>query len=178
LFRELDRDEVERVWTIDRSEIVQNVYYLEDGELVLRPEAYDIQGWSPGEPELYTPILQDCFDRGGVFLGAFEEGELIGVAILDITFMGGGKDQLQLKFLHVSHSRRGRGMGRLLFEQAVERARELGARRLYVSATPSENTVDFYRHLGCVVIEQVDGALFELEPEDIHMEYSIPPSTE
>lgn len=178
LFRELERDEVERVWTIDRSEIVENVYYLEDGELVLRPETYDMRGWPPGEPELYAPILQDCFDRGGVFLGAFKEGELIGVAVLDVTFMGEGKDQLQLKFLHVSHSHRRRGLGRLLFDQAVDRARELGARRLYISATPSENTVDFCRHLGCVVTEEVDGALLELEPEDIHMEYSIPSAKE
>jgi predicted N-acetyltransferase YhbS len=118
----------------------------------------------------------ECFDRGGVFLGASEEGELAGVAVLDTTFMGRGEDQLQLKFLHVGHSRRGRGLGRLLFEQAVDRARELDARRLCISATPSENTVDFYLHLGCVVAEEVDEALCELEPEDIHMAYSIPPS--
>ncbi|MGD8966298.1 MAG: GNAT family N-acetyltransferase [Anaerolineae bacterium] len=186
LFRELERDEVARVWTIDRRESVENVYTLEYGELVLRPETYDMQGWPSGEPELYTPILMDCFDRGGVFLGAFEEGELVGAAVLDTTFIGrdnvgrvsipDDKNQLQLKFLHVSHSHRGRGLGRLLFEQAVERARELDARRLYISATPSENTVDFYLHLGCVVAEEVDEALFELEPEDIHMVYSIPPS--
>jgi predicted N-acetyltransferase YhbS len=169
---------VERVWTIDRREIVENVYYLEDGELVLRPETYDMQGWPPGEQELYTPILQDCFDRGGEFLGVFGETELIGVAVLDSKFIGGAKDQLQLKVLHVSFGWRGRGLGRVLFEQAVERARELSARQLYISATPSENTVDFYLHVGCVVAEEVDEALFELEPEDIHMVYRIPPAAE
>jgi predicted N-acetyltransferase YhbS len=177
LFRELERDEIKRVWTIDRREIVENVYYLEDGELVLRPEYYDMQGWPPGESELYTPILQDCFDRGGTFIGAFEEGELLGVAVLESKFIGKGKDQLQLKFLHVSHSHRKRGLGGLLFERAVKRARELNAKRLYISATPSENTVDFYLHLGCMITEEVDEDLLELEPEDIHMEYHIPLST-
>ena len=148
MFRELERDEVARVWTIDRREMVDNVYTFEHGELVLRPETYDMQGWPSGEPELYTPILMDCFDRGGVFLGAFDEGGLIGVVALDSVFIGRGKDQLQLKFLHVSRSHRRKGLGRLLFEQAVERARKLGARRLYISATPSENTVDSYLHLG------------------------------
>jgi hypothetical protein len=52
LFRELERDEVARVWTIDCREVVENVYTLEHGELVLRPETYDMQGWPPGEPEL------------------------------------------------------------------------------------------------------------------------------
>lgn len=178
LFRELERNEVEQVWTIDRREIVENVYHLEDGELVLRPDYFDIQGWPPGEPELYTPILLDCFDRGGTFYGAFEAAELVGAAVLESKFIGKDKDQLQLKFLHVGHNHRKKGLGRLLFEQAVERARELKARRLYISATPSENTVNFYLHLGCAVTEEVDEALFELEPEDIHLEYRIPLSME
>ena len=50
----------------------------------------------------------------------------------------------------------------------------MNARKLYISATPSENTINFYRNLGCIVTEDVDQALFELEPEDIHMEYVIP----
>jgi N-acetylglutamate synthase-like GNAT family acetyltransferase len=77
-------------------------------------------------------------------------------------------------FLHVSRSVRGKGLGRILFEKAAMRARKLGAERLYVSATPSENTVDFYQHLGCKVTDEVDAGLFELEPEDIHLEYTIP----
>jgi len=64
-------------------------------------------------------------------------------------------------------------MGRRLFEVAVDRARELGARRLYVSSIPSENTVGFYLHLGCRVTDDVDPGLFEMEPDDIHLEFDI-----
>jgi predicted N-acetyltransferase YhbS len=174
LFRELRRHEVEQVWTIDRRELVEHVYHIEDGALVLKPEYYDMKGWPSGEQEVYNPILLDCFDRGGTFIGAFDEDDLIGAAVLDNKLIGKDRDQLQLKFLHVSSSRRKRGLGRLLFERAVERARELDAKRLYISATPSENTVDFYLHLGCSVTEDVDEELFELEPDDIHMEYRIP----
>ena len=174
IIRELEREEVEQIWTIDRSEVIDNVYYLRDGELVLEREHYDVQGWPPGESEQYTPILYDCFDRGGTFYGAFENSELIGVAVLESKFIGRDRDQLQLKFLHISRSYRKRGLGRILFEKAVEKAREVSARRLYISATPSENTVDFYMHLGCVVTREVDQELFELEPEDIHLEYTIP----
>jgi hypothetical protein len=56
----------------------------------------------------------------------------------------------------------------------VAKARELGARRLYISATPSENTVRFYLRRGCRVTDDVDAALFALEPEDIHLEFDIP----
>ena len=112
--------------------------------------------------------------RGGTFCGAFENSKLIGVVVLESKFIGRNGDQLQLKFLHVSRSYRKRGLGSILFEKAVEKAREMNAKRLYISATPSENTVDFYMHLGCVVTKEVDQELFELEPEDIHLEYRVP----
>lgn len=171
--RLLERDEVETVWTIDRREIVENIYYIENGELVLKEEYYDIQGWSPGEPEQYTPILLDCFDRGGTFYGAFEDDQLIGVAVLESKFIGKDKDQLQLKFLHVSWNYRGKGLGRILFERAADKARALNANKLYVSATPSENTIRFYMRMGCTVTQDVDLELFELEPDDIHLECPI-----
>jgi len=172
--RELQREEIEKIWTIDRAEVIENIYYFQNGSLILQPEHYDLQGWPPGESEQYMPILVDCFDRGGTFYGAFQHGELKGVAVLDNKFIGQNKDQLQLKFLHISRSYRKRGLGKLLFNKAVERAREMNARKLYVSATPSENTVNFYKNMGCVVTREVDQELFELEPEDIHLEYVIP----
>jgi predicted N-acetyltransferase YhbS len=176
LIRELERHEVEQVWSIDRREVIENIYSLKDGMLILHPEFYDMQGWPPGESELYAPILLDCFDRGGTFFGAFEGQELIGVSVLESKLIGKHKDQLQLKFMQVSNRRRKQGLGKLLFLKTVEKARELNARRLYISATPSENTVNFYMQMGCTLAEEIDPELFELEPEDIHMEYRIPPS--
>ena len=64
--RPLQREEISRIWQIDRREIVQNIYYLRDGELILKPDYFDIQGWPPGETEHYTPILLDCYERGGL----------------------------------------------------------------------------------------------------------------
>ena len=174
IIRELARDEVELVWTIDRSEVIDHIYYHRDGALVLEPEHYDVRGWQPGQAEAFTPHLLDCYDRGGTFWGAFEGGRLVGAAVLESAFIGREKDQLQLMFLHVGRSHRQRGLGRLLFETAVDKARSLGARRLYVSATPSQNTVEFDLRRGCVVTQEVDARLFELEPEDIHLEYAIP----
>jgi len=171
--RELLREEVEQVWNIDRSEVIEGLYHLEDGTLVLRPQHIEVSGWPPGEAEKYTPILLDCFDRGGWFYGAFDDARLVGVVVLENRFIGRNKDQLQLKFLHVSHSYRNRGLGAKLFKLATVTARERGARRLYISATPSENTVNFYTRLGCRVTGEPDRELFELEPEDIHLELQI-----
>jgi predicted N-acetyltransferase YhbS len=172
--RELERREIRDVWSIDRAEVIERIYYRDGNQLVLKPEHYDMKGWPPGEPELYGPILLDCFDRGGSFYGAFRGEKLVGAAVLESRFIGREKDQLQLKFLHVSRRHRRAGLGCTLFGKAVEKARTLGARRLYVSSTPSENTVRFYLRRGCRVTDDVNPALFGLEPEDIHLEFKIP----
>jgi GNAT superfamily N-acetyltransferase len=168
--RKLLREEILQVWTIDRSEMVDSIYRFENGILVLRPLHLNVPGWPPGAAGKTTPILMDCFDRGGWFHGAFDGTELVGVVVLDNKPIGKRKDQLQLQFLHVSRPYRNSGLGTKLFEGARTAARERGARRLYVSATPSENTVNFYLRLGCAVAAEPDPELFELEPEDIHLE--------
>ncbi len=172
--RALQRDEISLVWQIDRREVIENVYYLRDGKLVLEPEYFDAHGWPPDEAEHYTPILTDCFDRGGFFWGAFEEDKIIGVAVLENKFIGSKRDTLQLKFLHVSHGVRKQGLGTKLFHLAAEKAKSLGACKLYISATPSENTINYYVRLGCILATEIDPELFALEPEDIHLEYVIP----
>ena len=175
--RELERDEIERLWSIDRAEVIEAIYSCEKGELTLRPERHDVTGWPAGEPELYGPLLLDCVDQGGTAYGAFVGATLIGAAVLESRFIGPARDQLQLKFLHVSQRHRGAGLGVVLFDRAVARARELDAHQLYISATPSENTVGFYLRRGCRVAGSLDRALFELEPKDIHLEFDLPAPT-
>ena len=171
--RLLQREEIPLLWQIDRRELVENIYYLEDGKFLLKPDYFDIQGWPPGEAELYTPRLLDCYDRGGTFWGVFEKDLLVGAAILESKFIGSQHDTLQLKFLHVSHDYRKRGIASTLFNLAVEKAKELEAKKLYISATPSEHTINYYMRLGCVLAKEVDPELFALEPEDIHLEYEL-----
>jgi predicted N-acetyltransferase YhbS len=171
--RKLRREEIEQVWNIDRSEVVDNIYRLENGRLLLTPEHHDVRGWPSGEAQKYTPILLDCFDRGGWFYGAFEGAELVGVVVLESARIGKRKDQLQLKFLHVSNPHRDKGVGKRLFELAKAAARENGAARLYISATPSQHTVNFYLGLGCAIAREPDPDLIELEPDDIHLECDV-----
>jgi len=171
--RLLQRDEIPLIWQIDRREVIENVYYLRDGALVLVPEHYDIQGWPPCEAEHYTPILLDCYERDGTFWGVLENDALIGAAILESKFIGSRQDTLQLKFLHVSRDYRKMGIASRLFKLAAEKAWALGARKLYISATPSEHTINYYLRLGCILADEIDAELFALEPEDIHLEYLI-----
>ena len=167
--RARSRDEIEDVWGLDRSEVIDCIYYYEDDALVLKPEHYDMRGWLPGMPERAALQLEDCYDRGGWFHGLFDDGQLVGVAVLESKFMGRNGDQLHLTFMPVGSAYRDQGLGRRLFESARAAARERGAKSLYISATPSEHTVNFYLGRGCRVTAEPDPELFALEPEDIHL---------
>jgi predicted N-acetyltransferase YhbS len=171
--RTLARDEIQRIWTIDRSEVIEAVYELAGGALVLRPARFDLRGWPPGEADRYTPILQACHDRAGWLYGLFDHTPLIGAAALESRFIGSSRDQLQLTFLHVGAAHRHQGWGRHLFAMAADEARRRGARSLYISATPSQHTIDFYLQLGCRLSREPDPELLALEPEDIHLEYAL-----
>ena len=171
--RALIREEIKDIWQIDRSELVEAVYHLVDGYLVLRAERHEASGWAPGKPERDTPILEACFDRGGWFYGFFDDGKPIGVAVLESQFIGSSRDKLQLSFLHVSNRYRDKGIGKQLFKTAAAEACRRGAKSLYISATPSEHTINFYLGLGCEVAAEPEPELIELEPEDIHLEYDL-----
>jgi predicted N-acetyltransferase YhbS len=170
IIRPLERQELPRLWEIDRREYIASIYRLVDGALVLDRHDFEVPGWAPGNREHQEPILLDCLEHGGSAWGAFEGDVIAGGAVLERRFMGSAKDTLQLKWLHVGRDYRKQGLGTALFEKAGEAARALGAAKMYISATPSENSVDFYIRRGCRLATEVDPELFALEPEDIHLE--------
>ena len=171
--RLLMRDEVDLIWTIDRSEVHHHTYAVRGGQLVRKPNYFEVPGWRPDAPEKMTPVLLDCFDCGGTFLGVFDAKALIGMGVLESERVGRARDQMQLAYLYVSRAYRGRGVGTKLFEAVLSFAREAGASALYVSATPTENTVDFYLNRGCVLAPEPDPRLLAAEPDDIHLLYLL-----
>jgi GNAT superfamily N-acetyltransferase len=167
--RLLQRHELGLIWTLDRAEVIHSAYRLVDGLLMASPVHADVPGWPPEQVERDGPLLSACFDRGGAFVGAFEAGRLVGVAVLDTVLLGEQRNLLQLKYLYVGHSYRGRGVGRALFERVRAVARDQGAAAFYVSSTPTVGTVDFYLGRGAAVAATPDPELYALEPEDIHL---------
>ena len=168
--RLLRTEELPRLWTIDRREFIESIYRLQDGQLVLEPHDFQVPGWPPGNQEGALPRLVAALGRGGLAWGAFNGETVAGGAVVDTLPVGVARDLVQLEWLHVGRDYRGRGLASSLFERAARFALEHGAKGLYVSATPSENTVHFYQGRGCVLAEP-DPVLFEHEPEDIHFEW-------
>jgi N-acetylglutamate synthase-like GNAT family acetyltransferase len=167
------RKEIEEIRFIDRSEIINQIYYYKNNKLILNNEYYNVTGWEPNNIERNINKLYELYDRGGSFFGLFQEERIVGVIVLECKFIGNDNDQLQVVFLHIDNNYRKKGYGKILMNQIKERAKELGAKKLYISATPSKNTVDFYVHLGCKLASEINADLYQLEPYDIHLEMIV-----
>ena len=169
--RHMAASELERIGEIDRTEHVTREYLQRGDSLESRTVDVRVPTWSrsgDGEHSVqanvraWRPILADS----GTLVGAFEGDTLAGVAMYRPRL---ARDLANLAVLHVSASHRRKGVGSLLFAEVARLARVDGARRLYVSATPSGSAVGFYRSLGFEPTREPNEELFALEPADIHM---------
>ncbi|TFH82593.1 GNAT family N-acetyltransferase [Pseudomonas kribbensis] len=167
--RALTESDLPLLALIDRSELVEECYRVENGELILYPARFDMRGWPEGEAEENARVLEKCWRSGGWLHGIFDGEALVAAVVVDNQVIHNqGLRMRQLKFLHISRAWRGQGLGGRLFALACEYGREVGADALYVSATESRNTVEFYQRQGCRLLAQPDPELFALEPHDIH----------
>lgn len=169
-YRVLSRTEIAQLAQIERAETIERVYTMRDGNLVLKKEHWDVPNWSLEEKRQRIAALQDEYDAGATIFGAFDGPTLAGMSVLHHNPLSSGIARFNLAGLWVSHAHRNQGIGKMLVRLTVEEAKERGAKTLYVSATPSENTIRFYTSLGFRPAETVDPHLFEDEPEDIHLE--------
>jgi len=172
-YRQMRKDELYRVGELDRREVIDHIYYFRNGKLELEKEHWDIPEWSDEQKQEYHQRLQDIYQRGGTIIGAFKDTKIAGIVALDHEFFGSNLDCLNLAALWVSQPFRDRGVGRHLVELVKKKAKALDAKNLYVSATPSKKTVEFYMSCGFQLAKVIDPKLFELEPEDIHMEFRV-----
>lgn len=174
LERALTESDIPLLASIDRTELIHECYRLEGGELVLYPDHHDMRGWPEGEAEQDAVALLACLRRGGWLWGAFDGPTLVAAVVVDNHPLH-IQDLVmrQLRFLHVSHAARGLGLGGRLFNLACEHGRQVRADALYVSATESRNTVDFYRRHGCRLLARPDPELLAQEPHDIHLYRSL-----
>jgi len=167
--RALTESDLPLLALIDRSELVKECYRVESGELILYPARFDMRGWPEGEAEENARVLEKSWRNGGWLHGLFDGVTLVAAVVVDNRVIHNqGLKMRQLKFLHISRAWRGQGLGGRLFALACEHGREVGADALYVSATESRNTVEFYQRQGCRLLTQPDPELFALEPLDIH----------
>ncbi|RJP20016.1 MAG: GNAT family N-acetyltransferase [Candidatus Abyssobacteria bacterium SURF_5] len=171
IIRHMRNSEIERIAEVDRSEYITKNYINDNGSLETRDVDWHVPPWSAdGEGvhsvrakiEEWRPLLDD----GGAMFGAFDEEHLVGFGIYRPNL---SENTAQLAALYVSNGYRNQGIGALLAGEVAQQARADGARKLYVSATPTVSTVHFYMGQGFALTRKINRRLFDLEPRDIHV---------
>jgi len=176
IVRQMAISEFDRIADIDRSEQITQQYKSRGSALELVD--VDIRAPRWGEPGAHTvqhyidswkPLVQ----AGGVLLGAFDGDRLVGFAVYEPPGTSLSEGLANFAVLHVTRTHRGRGVGFALTNEVIRLARAHGAQRLYVSATPTRTTVDFYLKQGFEPLAMPNERMFALEPDDIHMERKL-----
>ncbi|MGY5857745.1 MAG: GNAT family N-acetyltransferase [Candidatus Thorarchaeota archaeon] len=173
LYREMHKNELHRVAELDRREVVEYIYRLRDNKLILEKVQWTVPEWSDAQKSKFHRYLLDIQQKGGSIVGAFDDTNIAGIIALDHEFFGSNMEHLNLSGLWVSQPYRDQGVGKHLVELVQQKAKKLGAKFLYVSATLSKKTVEFYMSCKFQLAKEIDPRLFELEPEDIHMECEL-----
>jgi GNAT superfamily N-acetyltransferase len=171
-YRRLVRADFERIGEIDRTERIDTLYVQQGDRLERRLGDFSAPAWfTEGEGEHSVAYQRAECERhlaaGGIALGAFANGQLVGIGIVRHHIRPG---IAQVAFLYVSNGHRAHGIGRHLSEELERLAREKGDTTMVVSATPSLNTVRFYLHQGFEPTANPLPELYELEPEDVHLQ--------
>ncbi len=169
LLTSLRPDQLDAFHDIDRSERIEGFYRVVDGALVGDDMVHESPDWPLGYRQKYIERSRRVLAGGGAALGVWDEDRLVGYALIDPHGVTSDSSLVQLDLFYVTASHRGRGIARQLFDGVVKLAKATGKRGVYISAMPSRNTVDLYRHFGAVLADSPDSRLLTMEPDDIHL---------
>ena len=173
-YRKLNLEEADRIAEIDATHFIKHAWRMneETGEYgLLEINWTDTElpngfGW-------HLNRFKETLKNGGTAFGCFEENRLIGYATVDRELIGERERYALLDQLFVSQNQRGKGIGKALFYLCAKQAKEYGAEKLFLCAGSAENTIAFYHKLGCVVAAEKNEKLYEEDPRDIQLEYSL-----
>lgn len=172
-YREMTLEECDRIQEIDASQWIERVWRLVNGEYRFITINYMEDSWPDGY-EKYRAALEDTLLSGGVaYVAVNEEGTFVDLATLKRSFFGTTARYLLVDSMFVSRVYRGLGIGKQLFERCAAKARCLGADKLYLCASSAEDTIAFYRRVGCVEAKEINQALYAQDPRDFQMEYGL-----
>lgn len=157
----------------ERYQETKQIYYLEGKKLTIKDEYY-VEQWDANAIDNVVNILNYYLDNNGAVITVRNnDNKLIGFAGLNGIKFGSKKQYLNLGFIHVTYNLRGHGIGKLLFEQINNIAKDKGALKLYIGANPAIDTYKFYQSVGCTLATEIIPEVYNHEPLDLQLEYIL-----
>ncbi len=167
--RRMRPEDAERLAEIDRSEVIDAICAIENGQECWTEAGHECPTWN----EQGLTRLQDRFrhelQAGGAAFGAYDGERLAGFGVLGHRRIGEQQDMLAVDLMYVSRPYRRQGIGTRLMNALSEEAALRGAKSLYISSTETTSAVRFYRSFGSVNADEPDPESLAAEPLDIHM---------
>ena len=114
------------------------------------------------QKRLWIPqYLRQQIEHGGAVIAAFEIEELVGFCSIDGYLLGRTAKYANLTMLFVDDKWKRNGIGRKLFIEICKYAKSMKADKLFISAIPAVESLDFYFSIGCkdtneIIPEYVD----------------------
>ena len=153
---------LESLDSYNRKQFVNKVYRKIDGEYKLVDCNY-VEDWCLNEKRsIARRISSDDY----ITYLALENDKVVGF----ISLLKKINDSYMiLDMMHVSNEYRNQGIGKSLFEKGIGEAKKAQAKALYISACSSEETIAFYKAMGCVLTNNPIKEMADKEPFDLQM---------
>lgn len=155
-----------------RRQKVTHCWRRQSGGYALTPVTYT-EDWDLNELKEVSEKILTALNGGATAYGAVYSGEIVGFALVLSELFGTEKQYADLAEFYVSEPFRRKGIGKRLFCFACGAAKELGAKKLYISAHSAEDSIAAYKSYGCVFATEVNKTLAEKEPCDLQLEYDL-----
>ena len=173
-YRELTAEEAELIKQIDATHFIKNVWRMNDDS-----KKYELTeiNWTdyelPNGLDWHLNRFQEIFLSGGKAFGCFEENKLVGYVTLNAEIFGMHEKYVLLDQLFVSKDYRSRGIGKELITLCKKQAAAFGAEKIFLCAGSAENTIAFYKKIGCQHATEINQELYEEDPRDIQLELEV-----
>lgn len=172
IYRELGLEEAERIREIDGGCYIHRAWREVDGTrklVVIDWTDYEL----PNGLSWHIEHFEMSLSNGGIAIGCFDGNILVGYSVINSDLFGSSKEYVLLDQLFVSKSYRGTGIGKELFNLSCELARKFTAKKIYICAGSSEDTIAFYLKIGCIEATEINQELYEMDKNDYQLEYVL-----
>jgi GNAT superfamily N-acetyltransferase len=165
-------NEIHKISNIDASQYIKRAWRIINGKRQLIDINYQSDGF-PNEVDHHIKALEKTIQNDGLVLGAYDIENLIGFVSLESQFFGSQFNYVLLDQMFISKSYRNQGIGKKLMSACINQAKKWGADKIYICAGSAEDTIAFYKKLGCEEAKEINQELYESDIRDIQLEYDL-----
>ena len=172
LYRQLTASECVLMREINPSRFIKRAWRKINGVKQWIDINWKDDDYPDGYENHYEALIR-TIEGGGFVVGAFDSNQFVGFCSVNRDVFGNQFKYVLLDQIFVSNKFQGLGIGKKLFFLSAEKVKQWNVDKLYICAGSSEDTLAFYKSLGCVDAVEINRQLYESDENDIQLEYVL-----